>query len=255
MSMSHPLRPAAVAILAALAGLAAGPAAAADAPVIGLITKTETNPFFVKMKEGAQAAAKAKGAQLLTARGQDRRRQRRPGHRHREHDRRRREGDPDHAQRLEGDRAGDQEGAGARRHGHRARQPDRPAGRHRRAVRHRQLQGRPADRPVREGRARRQAGEDRHARPVPGPPGRRAAPQRLPEGLRPRRCRREGNELSAAPQVVCMADSYGDQAKGQTAMENCLQKNPDINLVYTINEPAAAGAYQGAARRPARRRT
>ena len=41
-----------------------------------------------------------------------------------------------------------------------------------------------------------------------------------------------------------MADSYGDHAKGQTAMENCLQKNPDINLVYTINEPAAAGAYQ-----------
>jgi fructose transport system substrate-binding protein len=41
-----------------------------------------------------------------------------------------------------------------------------------------------------------------------------------------------------------MADSFGDQAKGQTAMENCLQKNPDINLVYTINEPAAAGAFQ-----------
>lgn len=44
--------------------------------------------------------------------------------------------------------------------------------------------------------------------------------------------------------VVCAQDSFGDQAKGQTAMENCLQKNPDINLVYTINEPAAAGAYQ-----------
>jgi len=27
-------------------------------------------------------------------------------------------------------------------------------------------------------------------------------------------------------------------------MENCLQKNPDINVVYTINEPAAAGAYK-----------
>ncbi len=27
-------------------------------------------------------------------------------------------------------------------------------------------------------------------------------------------------------------------------MENCLSKNPDINLVYTINEPAAFGAYQ-----------
>jgi fructose transport system substrate-binding protein len=40
-----------------------------------------------------------------------------------------------------------------------------------------------------------------------------------------------------------MADSFGDRAKGQTGMENCLQKNPGINLVYTINEPAAAGAY------------
>jgi fructose transport system substrate-binding protein len=44
------------------------------------------------------------------------------------------------------------------------------------------------------------------------------------------------------PQVVCSQDTAGDQAKGQTAMENCLQKNPDINLVYTINEPAALGA-------------
>ncbi|MFD2270800.1 substrate-binding domain-containing protein [Undibacterium arcticum] len=45
-------------------------------------------------------------------------------------------------------------------------------------------------------------------------------------------------------EVVCTADSFGDQAKGQTAMENCLQKNPDINLVYTINEPAAEGAFK-----------
>ena len=27
-------------------------------------------------------------------------------------------------------------------------------------------------------------------------------------------------------------------------MENLLQKDPAINLVYTINEPAAAGAYE-----------
>jgi fructose transport system substrate-binding protein len=33
---------------------------AQNPPVIGLITKTETNPFFVKMKEGAAAAAKAR---------------------------------------------------------------------------------------------------------------------------------------------------------------------------------------------------
>ncbi|WP_030556017.1 sugar ABC transporter substrate-binding protein [Streptomyces exfoliatus] len=43
--------------------------------------------------------------------------------------------------------------------------------------------------------------------------------------------------------IACMQDTGGDQAKGQTAMENCLQKSPDINVVYTINEPAALGAY------------
>src|SRR5215207_5651114 len=36
---------------------------------IGLITKTETNPFFVKMKEGAQAQAKKSNVKLLTASG------------------------------------------------------------------------------------------------------------------------------------------------------------------------------------------
>ncbi len=45
------------------------------------------------------------------------------------------------------------------------------------------------------------------------------------------------------PSIVCSGDSGGDQAKGQTVMENCLTKDPDINLVYAINEPAAAGAF------------
>ena len=31
---------------------------------------------------------------------------------------------------------------------------------------------------------------------------------------------------------------------GRKAMENLLAKDPDINVVYTINEPAAAGAYE-----------
>ncbi|MDX6411510.1 MAG: fructose transport system substrate-binding protein [Gaiellaceae bacterium] len=53
----------------------------------------------------------------------------------------------------------------------------------------------------------------------------------------------DSTKYDTAPQVVCSADSFGDQAKGQTAMVTCLQKNPSINLVYTINEPAAAGAY------------
>src|SRR5215210_7804725 len=36
---------------------------------VGLITKTESNPFFVKMKEGAQAQAKKDNVKLLTASG------------------------------------------------------------------------------------------------------------------------------------------------------------------------------------------
>ena len=51
------------------------------------------------------------------------------------------------------------------------------------------------------------------------------------------------SDLVTAPQVVCSQDTHGDQSEGQTAMENCLSKNPDINLVYTINEPAAFGAF------------
>jgi len=35
----------------------------------------------------------------------------------------------------------------------------------------------------------------------------------------------------------------GAEDGGRTAMENLLQKDPSVNLVYTINEPAAAGAY------------
>jgi fructose transport system substrate-binding protein len=40
------------------------------------------------------------------------------------------------------------------------------------------------------------------------------------------------------------ADAEGDQTKAQGAMENLLTKVPDVNLVYTINEPSAFGAYQ-----------
>ena len=36
----------------------------------------------------------------------------------------------------------------------------------------------------------------------------------------------------------------GNEEGGRTAMENLLQRDPDINVVYTINEPAAAGAYE-----------
>jgi fructose transport system substrate-binding protein len=44
-------------------------------------------------------------------------------------------------------------------------------------------------------------------------------------------------------QIACVGNGEGQTAPSQTAMENCLQKNPDINVVYTINEPSAAGAF------------
>nr|WP_314840835.1 substrate-binding domain-containing protein [uncultured Microbacterium sp.] len=44
--------------------------------------------------------------------------------------------------------------------------------------------------------------------------------------------------------IVGNEASQGAEDGGRTAMENLLAKNPDINVVYTINEPAAYGAYQ-----------
>jgi fructose transport system substrate-binding protein len=44
--------------------------------------------------------------------------------------------------------------------------------------------------------------------------------------------------------IVCNEPTAGATDQGKTAMENCLSKSKDINVVYTINEPAAAGAAQ-----------
>lgn len=46
-----------------------------------------------------------------------------------------------------------------------------------------------------------------------------------------------------SPEVKGMEDTNGDQTNAQTAMENLLQRVPDANALYTINEPAAAGGY------------
>jgi fructose transport system substrate-binding protein len=43
---------------------------------------------------------------------------------------------------------------------------------------------------------------------------------------------------------VCHDVTNGNEEGGRTAMENCLTRDPSINVVYTINEPAAAGAYE-----------
>jgi fructose transport system substrate-binding protein len=228
--------------LAALSLLAAG-TAAAQQPVIGLITKTETNPFFVKMKEGASAAAQAQGARLLSGAGK-----------------------------TDGDNAGqvtaieNMMAAGAktilitpsdakaiipairkaRDKGVMVIALDSPTdpvdatdalfatdnyqagvliGQYARAA----LGGRPAKIVTLDLFPGHPVGAQRHngflkGFGLPAPDA-------------------KSNELGKAPEVVCMADSFGDRAKGQTAMENCLQKAPDVSVVYTINEPAAAGAY------------
>lgn len=46
------------------------------------------------------------------------------------------------------------------------------------------------------------------------------------------------------PRIVGNDVTSGNEEGGRKAMENLLQKDPTINLVYTINEPAAAGAYE-----------
>lgn len=45
------------------------------------------------------------------------------------------------------------------------------------------------------------------------------------------------------PAIVGRANCHGDQAKAHAAMENFLQAHPDLNVVYTINEPTARGAH------------
>ena len=46
------------------------------------------------------------------------------------------------------------------------------------------------------------------------------------------------------PRIVGHDVTNGNEEGGRKAMENLLQKDPAINVVYTINEPAAAGAYE-----------
>ena len=46
------------------------------------------------------------------------------------------------------------------------------------------------------------------------------------------------------PRIVGNDVTNGNADGGRTAMENLMQIDPSVNVVYTINEPAAAGAYE-----------
>jgi fructose transport system substrate-binding protein len=208
-------------------------------PVIGLITKTETNPFFVKMKEGAQAEAKKLGAKLLTASGKQ---------------------DGDTASQIAA--LENMASAGAKTilitSSGDAIIPTV------KKVQAKGVQVIALDSPFEGADAlfatdNYKAGEliGAYAKAALGGkpakiatldlfPGHPVGAQRhngFMKGFGLPAADAKSNELSKDAAVVCMADSFGDAAKGQTAMENCLQKDPSINLVYTINEPAAAGAF------------
>lgn len=46
------------------------------------------------------------------------------------------------------------------------------------------------------------------------------------------------------PRIVGHEMTNGNEEGGRSAMEALLQRDPNINVVHTINEPAAAGAYE-----------
>jgi fructose transport system substrate-binding protein len=227
--------------LCALSGVAL---AQKTQPVIGLITKTDTNPFFVKMKEGAEAAAKAGGAKLLAAAGK---------------------GDGDNAGQVTA--MENMVAAGAKVilitvNDAKAIVP---------TVRKARAKGvlvialdSPTE-PVNATdvlfasdnyKAGMLIGQYAKAarsgkRPTiatidlfPGTPVGSQRHNGFIKGMGYASPDRSSNVLARPAEVVCMADSYGNQTRGQTGMENCIQKNPDINLVYTANEPSAAGAYK-----------
>ena len=206
-----------------------------DEIIIGLITKTETNPFFVKMREGAQAAADELGVTLLTGAGQF---------------------DGDNASQVTAIENMVAAGASgilitpsdtsaivptiefAREAGVIVIALDTPTD--------------PQDATnalyaTDNFRAGVLIGE--YARvAMENPDEAQIALLNLLPGITVGELRRDGflegfGITIDSEQVVCQQDTQGDQTLGQTAMENCLVANPDINLVYTINEPAAFGAY------------
>jgi fructose transport system substrate-binding protein len=218
-----------------------------DEIIVGLITKTESNPFFVKMKEGAQAAADEAGVQLLTAAGQF---------------------DADNASQVTAIENMVTAGAKgilitpgdtkaivpaiekAREAGVLVIALDTPT---------EPMDATDALFATDNFKAGVLIGE--YAKSVMGDTAPVIATIDGSTGVSVSVLRHNGflsgyatDDAAATPtadmtvfaddsRVVCSQDAEGDQAKSQTAMENCLQANGDINVVYTINEPAARGAF------------
>ncbi len=201
---------------------------------IGLITKTESNPFFVKMKEGAEAAAKEHNVKLLTASGKF---------------------DTDNASQVAAIENMTTQGAKV-------------------------ILDVPADSKavVPAVKKARDAGVLVIALDTPTEPedavdalfatdnlkageliGQYAKAKAEKMGIEPKiamldlapgisvgQLRHDGflkgfGIEEGDPAIVGAAPTQGDTAKGQAAMENLLQKDPGINIIYSINEPSGFG--------------
>jgi len=201
---------------------------------IGLITKTESNPFFVKMKEGAQAQAKKDNVKLLTASGKS---------------------DTDNASQVTALENMTTQGAKV-------------------------ILDVPADSKaiVPAIKKARDAGVIVIALDTPTEPqdaadalfatdnlkageliGKYAKAKAEKMGITPKiamldlapgisvgQLRHDGflkgfGIKEGDPQIVGAAPTEGDTAKGQAAMETLLQKDKDINIIYSINEPSGFG--------------
>jgi fructose transport system substrate-binding protein len=201
---------------------------------VGLITKTETNPFFVKMKEGASKEAAAKGAKLSTAAGKF---------------------DTDNASQqtaIENMVAQGVKGILITPGDTKAIIP---------AIQKARSKGVlviALDTPTEPQSAvdalfatdNMKAGEliGKYAKAVEGDKPVKIATLDLAPGISVGVLRHNGFTAGFGiqnndPRIVCQQDTLGNQAKGQTAMETCLQKDPNINLVYSINEPSGLGGY------------
>ena len=223
------------AVLTLILACAVTPALSQTQPVIGLITKTETNPFFVKMREGAAETAKAKGARLMTAAGRF---------------------DGDNASQVTAIENMVAAGAKAILITPSETKAIVPAIRKARAA---GVMVIALDAPTEPQEATDaffatdnfKAGLliGQYAKAAMAGKPAKIATLDLAPGITVGKLRHDGflrgfGVKEGDPSIVCSADTQGDQARGQTAMENCLQRAPDINVVYTINEPAAAGAHR-----------
>ncbi len=228
------------AVLTATAGVGSSHASTTERPqasqiVVGLITKTDTNPFFVKMRQGAQAEANAKGIKLLTGAGQY---------------------DGDNQTQVTLIQNYVNEGVkgillvpssttaivptvlAARKKGVVIIALDTPTNPQSAVDALFATNNFTAGQLI-----------GRYARAVEGSKPVQIATMDLNPGITVGDLRHNGflngyGIRRASQGVVCSQYTQGDQTKGQTAMETCLQKDPNINLVYTINEPAAFGAYR-----------